>query len=74
VVSLQAFTRQLHEQLSDREKRHVVEMLWRVVIADGEVDRHEAYLANKIARLLYLKEAEVAMVRVKVLDELEAKR
>jgi len=71
VVSLQTFTRQLHEQLSDEEKRRVVEMIWRVVIADGEVDRHEASLANKVARLLYLREAEVAMVRVKVLDELE---
>jgi uncharacterized tellurite resistance protein B-like protein len=71
LVSLQTFTRQLHEQLSDAEKRHVVEMLWRVVIADGVVDRYEAHLANKIARLLYLREADVAMVRVKVLDELQ---
>jgi uncharacterized tellurite resistance protein B-like protein len=72
-VSLQSFTRELHEQLSDAEKRRVVEMLWRVAIADGVVSRNEANLANKIARLLYLKESEVAMVRVKVLDELEEK-
>lgn len=69
-VELQGFTRQLHEHLEAGEKRRVVELLWRVAIADGEVSRFEAQLVDRVARLLYLREAEVAMVRVKVLDEL----
>lgn len=65
-VSLQKFTRLLHEQLSEEEKAHIVEMLWQVAYADAALDKYEDNLVRKIAALLYLPDSEVIRLRNKV--------
>lgn len=65
-VSLQAFTRQLHESLTVEEKRRVVEMLWRVALADRRLDKHEDYLVRKVADLLYVSHGDLIRIRNQV--------
>lgn len=65
-VSLQKFTRLLHEHLSEQEKAHIVEMLWQVAYADAALDKYEDNLVRKIAALLYLPDSEVIWLRNKV--------
>ena len=67
-VSLQGFTRLLHEHLSAEEKHAVVEMLWRVAMADEHLDKHEDHLVRKIADLLYVSHADLIRIRNTVLD------
>ncbi len=62
-VSLQGFTRPLHEALSDEEKSRIVDMLWRVAAADGELDKHEDALITKIGALLYVPRSEVLRLK-----------
>ena len=62
-ASLQAFTRQLHEELSVEEKRSVIEMLWRVALADSTLDKHEDHLIRKIAGLLYVSHSDLIRIR-----------
>ena len=62
-VSLQGFTRPLHEALSVDEKAHVIDMLWRVAAADGELDKHEDTLIGKIGELLYVPRSEVLRLK-----------
>ena len=62
-VSLQGFTRPLHEALSDDEKSAIVDMLWRVAAADGELDKHEDALIAKIGELLYVPRSEVLRLK-----------
>ena len=62
-VSLQGFTRPLHESLSDEEKSGVIDMLWRVAAADGELDKHEDALITKIGALLYVPRSEVLRLK-----------
>lgn len=56
-VSLHEFTRLIHERFDVAQKSTVVEMLWRVALADGRVDAHEEHLVRKVADLLYLPQA-----------------
>ena len=67
-VSLQGFTRLLHERLSLEEKHAVVEMLWRVAMADEHLDMHEDHLVRKIADLLYVSHTDLIRIRNTVLD------
>ena len=67
-VSLQGFTRLLHERLSLEEKHAVVEMLWRVAMADEHLDKHEDHLVRKIADLLYVSHGDLIRIRNTVLD------
>lgn len=62
-VSLQDFTRVLHEQLSEAEKHSVIEMLWRVALADDYLDKHEDYVVRKVAGLLYVTHSDLIRIR-----------
>ena len=67
-VSLQTFTRNLHESLSVREKHAVIEMLWRVALADSHLDKHEDHLVRKVAGLLYVSHRDLIRIRNNVRD------
>jgi uncharacterized tellurite resistance protein B-like protein len=57
-VSLFDFTQVLHRQLDLSHKVEIVELLWSIAFADGELDPQEEYLVRKVARLLHLPDAE----------------
>lgn len=65
-ASLQAFTRRLHEALTDGEKHAIVEMLWKVALADAHLDKHEDHLVRKIADLLYVSHGDLIRIRNRV--------
>ena len=68
-VSLQSFTRILHEKLTVEEKHSVVEMLWRVALADSVLDKHEDHLVRKVAGLLYVSHSDLIRIRNNVKGE-----
>lgn len=68
-VSLQEFTRLLHEQLDAHEKTGIVQMLWRLALADGHIDKHEEHLVRKVAGLLYVPDRELIGTKLRVLEE-----
>lgn len=65
-ASLQGFTRQLHDKLTVAEKHAVVEMLWKVALADDHLDKHEDHLVRKIADLLYVSHGDLIRIRNQV--------
>ncbi len=68
-VSLQSFTRVLHERLTVQEKNSVIEMLWRVALADSRLDKHEDHLVRKVAGLLYVSHGDLIRIRNQVKSE-----
>jgi uncharacterized tellurite resistance protein B-like protein len=68
-VTLQGFTRLLHEWLSLEEKHAVIEMLWRVALADNHLDKHEDYLVRKLADLLYVSHRDLIRIRNTVMSD-----
>jgi uncharacterized tellurite resistance protein B-like protein len=67
-VSLQSFTRRLVEQLTEAEKHRVVEMLWRVALADRHLDKHEDYVVRQVADLLYVSQRDLIRIRNRVYE------
>ena len=65
-ATLQGFTRQLHEELGRDEKLKIVEMLWRVALSDGTLEKHEDHLIRKVAGLLYVSHGDLIRVRNRV--------
>lgn len=53
-TSLNGFTRCINDHYSNEEKIKVVEMLWRIALADGVIDKHENHVMRKISALLYI--------------------
>ena len=66
MVSIQHVTRLLNQHYDHEMKRQVVEMMWRMVYADGEKDRYEEHLIRQVAELLYLSHSEFIQARHQV--------
>lgn len=57
-TSLYEFTSVVNERFSHEQKVHLVELLWRIAYADGELEKHEAHLVRRLANLLHLRHRE----------------
>lgn len=64
-VSLYGFTKLLNESLDPAEKGRVLELMWRVALADQQLDRYEEHLVRKVADLLYLPNTELVRTKLK---------
>jgi uncharacterized tellurite resistance protein B-like protein len=47
----------------------LAEVMWQIILADGEVSDHEAWLARKLAHLLDLAPAYLSEARKKAADD-----
>jgi uncharacterized tellurite resistance protein B-like protein len=65
-VDLYQFTRLVSEKFTRAQRLRLVEVIWGVVYADGELTAVENQLARRIAELLGFQHPEVQAVREKV--------
>lgn len=63
LVSLQHITRLMNEQLDQRAKGKVIELMWMVAYADGEKHHYEEHLLRKVADLLYVSHEDFIKAR-----------
>jgi uncharacterized tellurite resistance protein B-like protein len=57
------FTRLINEQYDLGQKMVLAEVMWGVILADGTIAEHEAYLVRKLANLLNLEPGYLAQAR-----------
>ncbi len=53
-TSLYQFTSLINQEFSPEQKAHVVELLWEVAYADGQLHKYEEHLVRKIADLIHV--------------------
>jgi len=63
------FAREINAHFSREEKADVMEGIWRVIYADGALDKFEDALARQLATLLRLDHQDVIDRKLKVLNE-----
>ena len=68
-VSLHGFTKLLNESLTPPEKLDVLELMWRVALADRHLDKYEEHLVRKVADLLHVSHSEFVRTKLRVQDE-----
>ncbi len=64
LVSLQHITRLMNEQLDQKAKAKVIELMWMVAFADGEKHHYEEHLLRKVADLLYVSHEDFIKARM----------
>ena len=69
-ASLYQFTSLIGQELDPTQKSRIIEMMWRVGLADGQKSMYEEHLIRKIAKLLYVPHSEFIRTRVKVEEEM----
>ncbi len=68
-LDLYQFTREINNNFTLNEKYEVMEAVWRIIYADGVLDRYEDALARQITTLLHLDQRKSIDLKVKILDE-----
>jgi uncharacterized tellurite resistance protein B-like protein len=69
-VDLWRFTKLINENYSAEEKLGVIETVWKIAYADGKLDKHEDYLAHKLAQLLHVDHNRLMVAKAKAKGKL----
>ncbi len=62
-VDYYQFARTITQQYDVGQRMVLAEVMWGVILADGEISRHESYLVRKLGHLLDLPPAYLAQAR-----------
>lgn len=63
------FTSLINREYSAEQKIRVIELLWEIACADGEIEKYEDYLVRKIADLLYVPHKAFIAAKHRVLNK-----
>lgn len=69
-VGLHRWTQTLKDAYEVEERTKLIEQLWEVVYADGELHDYEASLLRRVAGLIYVPDREAGHARKRVLTRL----
>ncbi len=69
IVSLHEFTQAINRRLDAERKAHILELLWRVAYADGDIDRYEEHLIRRLADLLHIPHSTYIRKKLSACEE-----
>ena len=67
---LHQFTRSLNEVLNEQEKLTIMELIWKIVMADGVIDNYEENLVRRLSGLLYLQDKDIGNIKNKLTNDI----
>ncbi|MFQ5791238.1 MAG: TerB family tellurite resistance protein [Acidobacteriota bacterium] len=67
-ISHYDFTRLVDRNFSPEQKKHIVELLWRVAFSDAKVAADEEHLVRKVARLLHVDHTDFIDAKLRARD------
>ncbi|MCB5161892.1 TerB family tellurite resistance protein [Marinomonas algarum] len=66
---LYQFTKVINDQASHVQKMELLEALWRVALADGNLDAHEDHRIRRISELLFMPHSEFIQAKIAAQQE-----
>ena len=69
---LQQFTRSLNKLLNEEEKLKIIELIWKIVMADGVIDNYEENLVRRLSGLLYLQDKDIGNIKNKLTNDIHS--
>jgi len=71
-TSLYEFTRLINDHYSPQRKVQIVEAMWRVAYADGNLDKYEEALIRRVAELTYVPHGEYIRCKLTAREDAQA--
>ena len=68
-VDLWQFTNHINQHFSVAEKLEVMEDVWRIILLDGHLEKHEDHYAHKLANLLRLGHKQMIDAKLKAREQ-----
>ncbi|MCR9255383.1 MAG: TerB family tellurite resistance protein [Alphaproteobacteria bacterium] len=73
-IGLYRVTSTIRESFDENERVDLVEMLWEVVLSDGELHDFEANLMRRVSGLIHVSDQQSGAARKRALDRLNRNR
>lgn len=70
-IDLWQFTNQINQDFSKTEKKAVLEGVWRIIYADGELEKHEDQFVRKLTNLLRLSHKDMIDAKLKIRKQIQ---
>ncbi len=67
-VSLHEHVRLINEQFEQEQKVVLIEQMWRVAAADGDIDHYEDYTIRKLSDLLHVRHSAFIQAKLRVIE------
>ena len=61
------FTNLINNYYNHEEKIKIIEIVWKIIYSDGNLDKHEDYLVHKLSRLLNLRHSELINAKLQAI-------
>ena len=71
--SLHFFTSKINQSFTLEKKIKLIEILWEIILEDGEVHDFESNLIRRLAGLLYISDGQCGTAKKKVLEKFQIK-
>jgi uncharacterized tellurite resistance protein B-like protein len=68
--SLYDFTQHINRGCSHDDKKRLVESLWKIAYADGNLDKYEEHIIRRIADLIHVTHYDFIQMKIKVRDNI----
>lgn len=63
------FTNHINNHFSTDEKMEVMEDVWRVILLDGKLDKHEDHFAHKLANLFHFSHSQLIAAKLNAREQ-----
>jgi len=70
-VDLFEFTNHINTEFSKKEKKAVLEAVWRIIHSDGQLEKHEDHFARKLTHLLRLTHQDMIDAKLKAREQMQ---
>jgi len=67
-ISLHEHIRLVNEHFNRDQKIQLLEQMWRVAAADGNIDQYEDYTIRKLSDLLHMRHSEFIQAKLRVIE------
>jgi len=70
-IDLFEFTNHINSEFSKEEKKSVLEAVWRIILVDGQLEKHEEHFARKLTHLLRLTNYDMIDAKLKARKQIQ---
>lgn len=72
-TSLHSFTSKINQSFDEQKKILLLEILWEIILEDGNVHDYESNLIRRLAGLLYISDVKCGNAKKKALEKFQNK-
>lgn len=70
-TSLYEFTRDINDNFDSNERVKLIESMWKIAYADGNIDKYEEHIIRKVSNLIYVAHSDFIQAKLNAKEKNE---